>query len=115
MKRSWAAVILAIVMALIGFTLAVGGGWLLSLGGSPYYLVAGILMVASAWLLMRGRVLGGWIYVGTFVLSAVWGFAEARGNAWAMIPWLIAPLVLLIFVLLVMPTLTAARNRWKYS
>jgi len=114
MKRSWAAVILSIVMALIGFTLAVGGGWLLSLGGSPYYLIAGILMVASAWLLMRGRLLGGWIYIGLFILSAVWGFAESRGNAWAMVPWLVAPLVLLILVLLVMPGLTAARNRWKY-
>ena len=49
------------------------------------------------------------------MLSAIWGFAEARGNAWAMVPWLIAPLVLLIAVLLVMPTLTPARNRWRMA
>ena len=72
-------------------------------------------MLASAWFLFRGRLLGGWIYIGLFILSAIWGFAEARGNAWAMVPWLIAPLVLLIAVLLVMPTLTPRRNRWKLA
>ena len=72
-------------------------------------------MLASAWLLFRGRLLGGWIYVGLFILSAIWGFAESRGNAWAMIPWLVAPLVLLIAVLLVMPTLTNDANRWKMA
>jgi quinoprotein glucose dehydrogenase len=115
MRRSWAATILAFVMALIGIVLTLGGAWLVSLGGSPYYVIAGIAMLVSAWLLFRGRLLGGWIYVGLFILSAIWGFAEARGNAWAMVPWLIAPLVLLIAVLLVMPTLTRTRNRWKFA
>ncbi len=102
-------------MALIGIVLAIGGAWLLILGGSPYYLIAGALMLASAWFLFKGQLLGGWIYVGLFVLSALWGFAEARGNAWAMIPWLIAPLVLLIAVLVVMASLSRARNRWRYA
>src|SRR3954468_10912336 len=115
MRRSWAATILAFVMALIGIVLTLGGAWLVSLGGSPYYVIAGIAMLVSAWLLFRGRLLGGGIYVGLFILSAIWGFAEARGNAWAMVPWLIAPLVLLIAVLLVMPTLTRTRNRWKFA
>jgi quinoprotein glucose dehydrogenase len=59
--------------------------------------------------------LGGWIYIALFILSAIWGFAESRGNPWAMVPWLIAPLVILILVLLVMPTLSAAANRWKLA
>jgi quinoprotein glucose dehydrogenase len=109
------AILLAIVMVLIGLVLTGGGAWLVSLGGSPYYLIAGIAMLASAWFLFRGRLLGGWIYCGLFVLSAVWGFAEARGNAWAMVPWLVAPLVLLIAMLLVMPTLTPAPNRWRLA
>ena len=115
MKSKWAAVFLGLVLALIGIVLTGGGIWLVGLGGSPYYLIAGLLMLASAWFLFRGRMLGAWIYVGLFILSAVWGFAESRGNAWAMIPWLVAPLVLLIAVLLVMPTLTAAPNRWKVA
>jgi len=115
MKRSISGIILAGIMALIGIVLTVGGAWLLALGGSPYYLIAGLAMLASAFFLFRGRLLGGWIYVGLFALSAIWGFSEARDNAWAMVPWLVAPLVLLIAVLLVMPTLTRARNRWKLA
>ena len=115
MKRSWPATILAFVMALIGIVLAIGGAWLLILGGSPYYLIAGLALLASGWFLLKGRLLGGWIYIGLFILSAIWGFAESRGNAWAMIPWLVAPLVILILVLLVMPTLTRATNRWKLA
>jgi quinoprotein glucose dehydrogenase len=115
MRRSWAATILAFVMALIGIVLTVGGVWLVGLGGSPYYFIAGVLMLLSAWLLFRGRLLGAWVYIGLFVLSAIWGFAEGHGNAWAMVPWLIAPLVLLIAVLLVIPALTAAPNRWRLA
>ena len=115
MQRKWTATILALVMALIGIVLAVGGAYLVFLGGSPYYVISGLAMLASAWFLFRGQLLGGWIYIGLFILTAVWGFAESRGNAWAMIPWLIAPLVLLIFVLLVMPTLTLARDRWRFA
>lgn len=115
MTRNWPAAIVAAVMALIGATLTVGGAYLVLLGGSLYYLLAGLILLASGWLLFRGRMLGGWLYCAVFALSAIWGLAEARGNAWAMVPWLIAPLVLLIVVLLVMPTLTANRDRWKWA
>ena len=115
MRTSWAATILAILMAVIGIVLAIGGAWLVALGGSPYYFIAGIGLLAAGWFLLRRRLLGGWIYIGLFILSAAWGFAESRGNAWAMIPWLVAPLVILILVLLVMPTLTTAQNRWKLA
>jgi quinoprotein glucose dehydrogenase len=115
MRPSLPAILLALLLALIGAILGIGGAWLVLLGGSPYYLIAGVALLASAWFLFRGRLLGGWIYVGLFILSAAWGFAESRGNAWAMIPWLVAPLVMLILVLLVMATLTAAKNRWKFA
>lgn len=115
MKRSLFATVLALVLALIGIVLAVGGAWLALLGGSLYYLIAGVALLASAWFLFKGRLIGGWIYVGLFILTAIWGFAEARGNAWAMVPWLIAPLIILIAVLLVMPTLTRADARWRFA
>src|SRR5690242_7097129 len=111
MRAGWAAVILAIVMAIIGIVLTIGGVWLAVLGGSIYYLIAGIAMLASGWFLFRGRMLGAWIYVGLFILTAIWGFAESGGNAWAMVPWLVAPLVILIWTLLVMPTLGPAERR----
>lgn len=115
MPRTWPAIAMALILGLIGLVLAAGGAYLAVLGGSIYYLLAGVALLASAWLLFRGRLLGGWIYCGLFVVTAIWGLSEARGNAWAMVPWLIAPFVLLVAVLLVMPTLTRAPARWKWS
>ena len=116
MRAGIAAIILAIVMAIIGIVLTIGGIWLAVLGGSIYYLIAGVAMLASAWFLFRGRMLGGWIYIALFILSAIWGFAESGSNAWAMVPWLIAPLVILIWILLVMPTLVPAETRrWSFA
>src|SRR5690348_928534 len=116
MRAGWAATILALVMAIIGVVLTIGGIWLVALGGSIYYLIAGVAMLASAWFLFRGRMLGAWIYIALFILSAIWGFAESRGNAWAMVPWLVAPLVILVWTLLVMPTLTPREGRrWGYA
>ncbi|HVU30610.1 MAG TPA: membrane-bound PQQ-dependent dehydrogenase, glucose/quinate/shikimate family [Sphingomicrobium sp.] len=111
MRGGWAATILAIVAAIIGAVLTVGGLWLVVLGGSLYYLIAGVAMLASAWFLLQGKVLGAWIYIALFILTAIWGFAESRGNAWAMVPWLVAPLVMLIWTLLVMPTLSPREER----
>lgn len=115
MRGSWPAIIVAALLALIGAILGAGGAYLVVLGGSPYYLIAGLVMLGSAWLLFRGRLLGGWLYCALFVLSAIWGLAEARGNAWAMVPWLIAPFVLLVAVLLAMATLTRDANRWRWA
>jgi quinoprotein glucose dehydrogenase len=48
MKRNWAATIVALLLALIGIVLTAGGAWLVGLGGSPYYLIAGLALLASA-------------------------------------------------------------------
>ena len=78
MRRSWSAIILAVILGLIGVVLIIGGAWLLSLGGSAYYAIAGIVLLASAWLVFRGRTPGGRVYIGLFVLTAIWGFRIAR-------------------------------------
>ncbi len=106
------ALILGIVIALIGGVLAIGGAWLATLGGSLYYVLTGVAMVVSGVLLARGRALGGWIYVAIFALTVIWAFAEVGSNNWALVPRVIAPLVLLIAVFLVLPTLVNMRRRW---
>jgi quinoprotein glucose dehydrogenase len=110
---SWAALIVGIVVALIGLVLTVGGAWLVSLGGSPYYVVAGVTMLVGGALLAWQRMLGGWIYIAVFVGTLIWAFWEAGANAWPLVPRVIAPIVLLIAVLLAMPTLSRAAHRWR--
>lgn len=114
-RRSWSAVILGAIVALIGLVLAIGGAWLVGLGGSPYYLLTGVAMIVSGVLLVRQRLLGGWIYIVVFIASAVWAFWEVGANGWALVPRVIAPLVLLLAVLAVMPLLSADPRRWRYA
>ncbi|MFV0623806.1 membrane-bound PQQ-dependent dehydrogenase, glucose/quinate/shikimate family [Sphingomonas sp. ac-8] len=101
------------LLALIGLVLTLGGGWLTILGGSPYYVVTGLAMVVAGVLLFRGSLLGGWLYAAIVVATAIWAFWESGANIWALIPRLFGPLVLLVLVALVMPTLTRRPGRWK--
>jgi len=114
-RRSWSAIVIGLIVALIGLVLAVGGAWLAILGGSLYYVITGIAMLASGVLLVRQRLLGGWIYCLVVAATILWAFAEVGGNSWALVPRIIAPIVLLIAVLLVMPTLSLAPSRWRYA
>jgi quinoprotein glucose dehydrogenase len=98
-------IIVAILMGLGGLVLGAGGAYLLSLGGSWYYLVAGIGLVVSAYFLFRGRMLGFWLYFIVFALTFVWAFWERGMNGWAQVPRLGAPVVLLILLLIALPVL----------
>jgi len=110
---SWPAAAVGIVIALIGLILTIGGAWLTVLGGSAYYLLTGITMAAGGILLFRGRMIGGWIYIAIVALTLVWAFSEAGTDIWALVPRIVAPIVLLVAVLAVMPTLSAAPARWR--
>jgi len=110
-----AATILGAIIALIGIVLLVGGIWLAAVGGSPYYVITGIAMLVSGVALMRGWLWGAWLYIAIVALTILWAFWEVGANGWALVPRVIAPLVLLVAVLLVMPTLTIRPHRWRMS
>ncbi len=107
-----APLVLGGVIALIGVVLTIGGAWLAALGGSFYYLLTGLAMIVSGLLLIRRRAIGGWTYVVIFVLTVIWALAEAGADNWALVPRIVAPLVLLVAVFLVLPTLSTAPRRW---
>ncbi len=98
-------VILAAVLALAGLVIGGGGAWLLALGGSFYYLLAGLGLLATAWFLFRGRLLAVWIYAVTFVFTVVWALWERGLNGWAQVPRLLGPAIILVLVLLALPVL----------
>ena len=64
------------LLALIGLVLAVGGVWLAVLGGSLYYLLAGVGLLAAGYFLIFGRPIGAYIYLGVFALTLVWALWE---------------------------------------
>ena len=111
-NRSLALILLGGLFALIGLVLAIGGAWLAILGGSIYYLLAGLGLVASGALLVRRRTLGAWVYLGVFALTVLWAFWEVGLDGWALVPRIIGPAVLAILVVLALPLLVPERWRW---
>ena len=112
---SWGSIVVGAVIALIGLILAAGGAWLAMLGGSLYYLVVGVAMAVAGALLIKGRLAGGWLYLGIVAVTFIWAWWESGPDAWALVPRIVAPVVLLVAVLLVMPTLSWRRNRWQLA
>jgi len=102
---------LAVVLALLGLVLAVGGVALIALGGSPYYLVAGLALIASGLLLFRLMAAGAWLYLATVLATLAWAVWEVGLNGWALVPRVVAPLVLAVPVLLALMALSGARAR----
>src|SRR4051794_39624700 len=50
----WPRLLVGASLALLGLLVGAGGAWLISLGGSWYYLPAGIALLASGSLLLSG-------------------------------------------------------------
>ena len=91
---NWFARIIGILLGLIGLWLTIGGAWLLWLGGSAYYLPAGIGCLISAWHYLKGRPNAGfWAYIVVFVGTCIWAFAEVGSQFWPLVPRVIGPAV----------------------
>jgi quinoprotein glucose dehydrogenase len=76
----------AILVALIGLVLTGGGGWLLSLGGSPYYLVTGLAFLVTAILLFRRSSAALWLYALIILGSLGWAVWEVGFDWWQLGP-----------------------------
>jgi quinoprotein glucose dehydrogenase len=103
------------IFGAIGLVLAIGGLWLVLVGGSVYYLAAGIGLIASAVLIVRGNRLGIWLYVAIFALTVIWALWESGANPWALVPRLVGPAVLLAALALVSPLLDNGRTTWRVA
>jgi len=82
--RRAATIVVGAITALIGAWLAYGGVQLLQLGGSFYYLPAGLLMLVSGVLVARSDRRGAWLFALTFVLTVLWALWEAGLNFWPL-------------------------------
>jgi quinoprotein glucose dehydrogenase len=91
------------IYALVGLALAGGGGWLAALGGSLYYLIAGLgILITGALLIARLRA-ALWVYAAVLIGTLAWAVNEigfdwwplaARGDVvfplglWLLTPWI---------------------------
>ena len=75
-----------ILLILIAIPLGLGGLKLVFLGGSFYYLLAGITLGACAWCLWNSYPQGSLIYGGWLFFTIAWSFTESGTNLWALAP-----------------------------
>jgi quinoprotein glucose dehydrogenase len=92
--------ITGIIIVLIGITLLVLGIRLIGLGGSWYYAICGLALIASGALLIAWRREGLWLYGLVITGTLVWALAEVGLDGWKLFPRLFAPAVLGIWLCL---------------
>jgi quinoprotein glucose dehydrogenase len=85
-NRHLAFNISAAVIGLIGLAILIGGIWLVSLGGSFYYLLCGVGIIATSVLLFLRRREALWLYAFIIVATVIWAIAEIGFDWWPMVP-----------------------------
>ena len=97
MRRSlaWGRVVYGISLVLIGAVLGIGGARLILLGGSLYYLPAGLAAAMSGTAVLRGRWrTGACIYAALMAATCLYALAEVGLDGWALVPRVVSPAVL---------------------
>lgn len=72
------------LLVVLGLALAVGGGWLVSLGGSPAYLLSGLLLLAVAFGLHRRARWALPLYAGWLLALMAWSLWESGLHWWPL-------------------------------
>jgi len=105
---TWLLTGLGVLIALIGLGLAGGGGYLIALGGSWYFLLMGLAMLVSGLMIARRRPLGAWLYGLALILTAVWAVWDAGLEYWPLVSRILTFAVIGLVVALIYPTLVRA-------
>ncbi|RBO84797.1 glucose/quinate/shikimate family membrane-bound PQQ-dependent dehydrogenase [Marinomonas aquiplantarum] len=77
-------ILLSVLFFLLGIALMVGGGWLLSLGGSLYYLLAGVALLAVSFTLRRSHKLANGLYAVLLIGTLAWALQESGLSWWPL-------------------------------
>ena len=91
---------LATLLTALAVLLLVGGVRLVSLGGSPYYVLAGLVQLASAVLLWRRQASGAALYAALLIGTLLWALWESGLAPWSLAARLAMPAALGLWLLL---------------
>ena len=83
-----------LLLLLLGGILAWGGITLLTVDGSPYYVLAGLATLGSGALVLRGQRAGAVLYGAMLTATVIWALWEVGTDVWSLAARLIAPLLL---------------------
>lgn len=85
-SKSGLRTLTVIIAAIIGLILLAGGIWLAVLGGSIYYVIAGVALLAFALLLHKRSSASLWLYAVLMLGTTIWGVWEVGTDFWALAP-----------------------------
>lgn len=99
-------VILGLVLLLTSLFYIIGGGKLVSLGGSWYFLLTGLIILASSFFIFKRKSLGVLVYIFAFVVTVIWALYDAGFDFWALHSRLMFPAGLFAALLFTLPYLS---------
>ncbi len=99
------SVLLGLVLLAIGLFFAIGGGKLVGLGGSWYFLIAGIVTILSAIQFFRRKSSAVTLFLLMFVGTLIWSLFDAGLVFWPLVSRLMVPTGLMILAFLTWPAL----------
>lgn len=76
--------ITALIMSLLGIALAAGGGWLVWLGGSPFYLLLGLALLTTGWLVRAQGAVARFLYGAIILATLAWALLEVGFDWWPL-------------------------------
>jgi len=103
--------LLAALIILIGLFMTGAGAWLAVLGGSVYYVLMGLALLLSGYLIWKRRLLGAWLYALAFIATLIWAVWEAGWEFWPLVARVFAFAVLALLVALAAPALRRAQGK----
>lgn len=103
--------ILVIALGVTGLYFLIGGGWLLSLGGSWYFASEGILLLVTAFLLARRSEKSFFLFLVFYISSVIWAFWEAGLEFWPLLSRLMVPSVFLMLFFIAYPYVRVSRGK----
>ncbi|MCK0196743.1 membrane-bound PQQ-dependent dehydrogenase, glucose/quinate/shikimate family [Ancylobacter sp. 6x-1] len=109
LARGW-LFLLGAVIVLAGLFFLGGGAYLAWLGGSLYFVIAGIVLVLSGLLIARGRGTGAALFGLAFLGTCLWAYGEVGLHFWPLVSRLFAMAVGGVVVALSVPLLTRGKG-----
>ncbi|MCT2419576.1 pyrroloquinoline quinone-dependent dehydrogenase [Pantoea sp. XY16] len=108
-----ASVLLGLVLLATGLFFAIGGGKLVALGGSRYFLIAGIVTVLSAIQFFRRKSSAVVLFLLVFIGTLIWSLFDAGLEFWPLVSRLMVPAGLMLLAFLIWPSLR--KHEGKHS
>lgn len=97
------------ILFLVGLLLAIPGAYLIVLGGSWYYFLAGLGLIAAGTGYLKGAFWGLVVFGIVLLATLFWAIWEAGFDLWPLVPRIVAPLVLAIPAVILAPGLVGKR------